>query len=470
MAFKKKLFVKPTGAAAVETHRTKNAVRIETGDARGRERAVRQLLADKVSGTLVGLFLLVPAHLRLGSWDLLRAWTGGDASAVEPRLALQLVHEAALAVTNVRQRRTLSQKGFELANGLPFVATDRAIHQLLASHTVAEAERLQVALGVVRRALGHFEGRLLAIDPHRMRSYSQRQMPRRCAKVGERPVKTAQAFFCLDADTHQPVAFTLGSAARTVAQATPGLLHLAADILGPDPGRTLALADTEHYSAALFAHVAEHTPFDLLVPMSLKPRQGSDLRTLSPDLFTARWAGLATARRPYRFTQHAPAYTQFLQRTGERPNDYHFKAFLCTADRDELAPLTADYPCRWHVEEFFNTDQALGWNRAGTLNLHIRYGALTLTLLAQAALHLTRQCLGDPFRSWSADHFANRLLAALDGDIRVLDDTILVTFYNTPNSDRLRPHFEGLPHLLQSQGINPHIPWLYNFKLDFRFR
>jgi hypothetical protein len=34
--------------------------------------------------------------------------------------------------------------------------------------------------------------------------------------------------------------------------------------------------------------------------------------------------------------------------------------------------LTVDYPKRWHAEEFFNAHQALGWDRAGTMNLNIR--------------------------------------------------------------------------------------------------
>jgi hypothetical protein len=63
-------------------------------------------------------------------------------NTVQPRLALQLVNEAALCVTGIRQARTLSQKGIELANGLYFEASDHAIHHLLGAHTVAEAEAL----------------------------------------------------------------------------------------------------------------------------------------------------------------------------------------------------------------------------------------------------------------------------------------------------------------------------------------
>jgi hypothetical protein len=28
---------------------------------------------------------------------------------------------------------------------------------------------------------------------------------------------------------------------------------------------------------------------------------------------------------------------------------------------------------------------------------------------------------------------------------------------------------KGLPGKLQAQGVNPEIPWLYGYKLDFRF-
>ena len=49
-------------------------------------------------------------------------------------------------------------------------------------------------------------------------------------------------------------------------------------------------------------------------------------------------------------------------------------------------------------------------------------------------------------------------------------DTIEVTYYNAPESQQWRAHYENLPQTLEAEGIEPAIPWLYNFKLDFRFR
>jgi len=455
----------------IQTQRTRRRTRVEPCDPASLERGVRQMLADKASGNLVGLWLLMPEHLRLGTWDLLCGWSGQAGGRVEPRLGLQLVHEAALCNTGLRHQRVLSQRGFELANGLPFVAGDVAIHELLAEHTVAESQKLQVALGRIRRASGDYVGKLLAMDPHRLRSYSKRLMRRYRDDQASKPYKVAPTFFALDADTHQPVCFTTATSASTATAAAIELLGLAAQILAPKPGETLVMADAGHLTAELFHHVQCHSPFDLLVPMKNEPSLKKQLQAIPAEQFTRRWAGFATLKQPYRMAKSdAGDLVRFVQRSGEQPDDYHVKAFLSTADREEVDMLSQDYPKRWHVEEFFNAHQALGWNRAGTLNLNIRYGQMTMALLAQAALHRLRHRLGEPFSGWDAGHLAKALLSGLEGDVRVTRDTIVVTYYNAPNVERLREHYEGLPDRLQDEGINPQIPWLCGFKLDFRFR
>src|SRR5439155_19807735 len=139
-----------------------------------------------------GLWLLVPEHLRLGTWDLLLGWTGQAPGRAEPRLALQLVHEAALCVAGLRQARSLPQVSFGLLQGLPFMASDVAIHQLLGTHTVEQALRLQVALGSRRRALGDYLGKVLIVDPHRFRSHSKRRMRKRRKEPTAKATKVVQ--------------------------------------------------------------------------------------------------------------------------------------------------------------------------------------------------------------------------------------------------------------------------------------
>jgi hypothetical protein len=414
------------------------------------------------------LWLLIAEHLRLGAWDLVCGWSGQPPESVWPRLALQLVHESALCLTGLRDARGLRQRGFELANGLPFLASDVAIHQLLDAHTMEEAKNLQIALGRRRFVRGHFAGRVLVIDPHRILSFTQRQM-RRHKKGQGAPAKVAQTFFCLDADTRQPVALITGTSARTVTHATPELLEVAASIFA-DAQAALVVADAEHFTAELADRLHGDSHFDLLVPAPLTAKLQKRLREIPEERFTRHWAGYATAVQEYtlRHSQGGPFWL-FIQRLGETAGDYQFKAFLSTREGDEVEALTQKYPKRWHVEEFFNSEQALGWDRAGTANLHIRYGHMTMSLLAQAALYQLRQRLGEPWASWDCRSMAQRLLGGLEGDIRVQGDVIVVSYYNAPNADRLRQAYSGLPAKLSAEGVDPRIPWLYGFKLDFRF-
>jgi hypothetical protein len=473
MAFKKKLHKCYPGRAPVkiETHRTKQKIRLERCDARSIERGVRQLLANKISGNMVGIWLVIPEYLRLGIWDLLRSWSGVAGEQVETRLAMQLLNERALCVRGIRENRTMSQKGFELANGLPFIATDAAMHDVLESHSIADGQRLQIALGKIRQTLGHFAGQILAIDPHRIPSYSKRQMIRRQKDKESKPSKMAQTFFCLDAETKQPLCFTTASSARTVTQATPQLLKMMAEILKLNGKAPLVMADNEHYTVELFDWVYSKSPFDMLVPMPYSLSVQKAFGKVADEAFRRHWAGYGTAKRPYQMigSRYGP-YHQFIQRKGERQQDYDFKAFLCTGKRNEVEDLSMNYPERWHIEEFFRNDQALGWNRAGTMNLNIQYGKMTMALLAQAAIFMMRQRIGNSVAQWDAEHLARDFFKGLEGDIRVKRDTIVVTYYNAPNAELMKSQYEKLPDKLSAEEIKPTIPWLYDFKLDFRFK
>ena len=475
-AFKKKLYtLNPQNPPPpLPTQRAANRVRIEPADAQSIERQVRQLLADKVSGNLLGLWLLVPEHLQLGSWDLLRTWSGQPADeGPAPRLALHLVHEAALCRSALRADRSLRHKGFELVNGLPWLPTDGALHDLLEAHTIDQAQQLQVRLGKLRHASGHFPSPVLALDPHRLVSYSKRDMVQRRPTAGEAAAKQAQTFFLLDVKTRQPVCLVNASSARALTSATQELLQLAEQILPrPKTQRPLIVADVEHFAVELLDYVREHTPFDLLSPLRQTKTLQAHYQALPQRAFTPHWAGFAIAVEtflPRRSTLPEPCY-RYIQRTGERPEDYHFKGFSCTRARAEVAALTLDFPDRWHIEEFYRFEQALGWKRAGTLNLNVRLGQMTMALTAQAVIHQLRQRLGAPFNQWDSVHLAQDLFSGLEGDLRVHGDTVLVTYYNAPQARQWKEHFENLPQRLQNEGVDPRVPWLYNFKLDFRFK
>ncbi len=95
---------------------------------------------------------------------------------------------------------------------------------------------------------------------------------------------------------------------------------------------------------------------------------------------------------------------------------------------------------------------------------------MTMSLIAQAAIDQIRKRLAPPASSWDARHMATAYFQGLEGDVRVDDDTIIVTYYNVPEADRLREHYEDLPAKLRAEKVDPRVPWLYGFKVDYRFR
>ena len=162
--------------------------------------------------------------------------------------------------------------------------------------------------------------------------------------------------------------------------------------------------------------------------------------------------------------------SQCVERAGKRPEEWHYRGFLSTTEDNEVDALTRDLPKRGHVEEFFNANQALGWKRAGTTSPHISFGQMTMALIAQAAIHQLRTRLGEPFAGCDAIHLARDGFLRIDGDVRVTRDTIMVTCYNAPNTERLRHHCEDLPGELAAQNVPSEMPWPYAYRLDFRFR
>jgi len=380
----------------VKVHVTKRRTESRPSDVKSIERGVRELLAQKVSGTLLGIWLLIPEHLRLGSWDLLKSWTGDNSSGIEPRLALQMVHESALCKTGIRQTRSLCHQGFsqqgslagELANGLPYIATDEEIHYLLNEHSIDEAKQLQIKLALLRQYLGHYKSNILAFDPHRIRTYSRRIMPKKKSCPNERSNPVLQTFFGLDVQTGQPLGFTIGSSGKTTTRASLELLEMM-DMILPS-NNVLLLADTEHESCRLIDHIIESDRYDILMPAA---RKKSVINTIKNLKYKRHWAGYATAETQYRYKESKHKFRLIVQRSGEKEEEYNYKPFITTGNHSlsedpyRLKLITEDFPERWTIEEFFNFEGAMGWDRASTLNLNIRYGKLSLALIAQAATY-----------------------------------------------------------------------------------
>lgn len=376
---------------------------------------------------------------------------------------MQIVNEAALCSNRIRKSNYITHQGFEILNGLGCLVTDTQVHNLLNARTVNEAQELQKSLAAIRFNKGHYKGELIAIDPHRIVSSSQRIMPKKKKQPTKPSTKMIQTFFSLDAQTGQPIGCGIGSPGANTTKATLELLNMI-ELVNKN---ALILADKEHFTEKLIREINQNSSFDFLVPaISTEKIQKIE----SSQTYNRQWAGYAISETMFSFAGHKEQYRLIAQREGETQKDYRYKSFLTLSNKPATQLLTEMYKERWSIEDFFNFDGAMGFDRASTFNLNIRYGKMSLALLAQAATCELRKKLPKPYNRWNSMHLADAVFAKMDGDIRVHKDTIIVTCYNAPKDLCLQKNYQGLPEKLANEGINPKIPWLYDLKLDFRFK
>lgn len=468
LAFKKKLYqLNPSKEAKVVVYQQTKREKLQAAvTMHGNERRVREILANKLSGTHLGIWLLVPEYLRLGAWDLLKGCFSKETNDnLNARIALQLVNEAALCVNRLRKRDSLCNQGFSLVNGLSFLAADETVHELLDMHPVQTYEQLQITLMQLRGLQGHYDKQqIIALDPHRINSETQRIMPFKKKRPDEAANKMMQTFFCVDALSGQPLAFTLGSSGKNCSPAT---LQLMSMIEQGGPKEALFIADKEHFTQEVVDYFYQHPTFDILMPA---PEIRKITNCINELEYYPLWAGYALANTTFNFDGNPNQLKLIVQRQGEQKDKYSYRAFLTTSKQSPVDLLTQVFPERWTIEEFYNFNGDMGWNRASTFNLNIKYGKQTLALIAQAATHQLKTKLPDDYKHWTAEHTAQQVLTNMEGDIRVENDTIIITYYRDHEKLNLRKNFENLPQKLEAEGVSPKIPWLFDFKLDFRFK
>lgn len=94
------------------------------------------------------MWLLVPGLLKLGAWDILKAWRGKSDLDIEPRIALQMVNESALCTNRIRKKNSLGHQGFELLSGLGRLMSDEQGFYLLNDYTYEDSYNMMLNLGI----------------------------------------------------------------------------------------------------------------------------------------------------------------------------------------------------------------------------------------------------------------------------------------------------------------------------------
>jgi hypothetical protein len=226
--------------------------------------------------------------------------------------------------------------------------------------------------------------------------------------------------------------------------------------------KTLILADKEHFTQEIAAYFLGSQSLDVLMPAPSTKRINTCIQNLD---YKELWAGFSIAETGFGFSNSSSEFRLIAQKEAIHGKQEVYKAFLTTSDKDSAHLLSNVYSKRWNIEEFFNFEGDMGWNRASTFNLNIRYRRQSLALLTQAAAYGLRKKLPEPYSKWTAAMRSEKVLTNMEGDVRVKDDKIIVTYYGDHETLGIKDKYHNISQRLKNQNISPKIPWLYIYKL-----
>lgn len=227
----------------------------------------------------------------------------------------------------------------------------------------------------------------------------------------------------------------------------------------------LFLADKEHFTLDIAEWFSQNNGYEILMPA---PEIKKIKELYEIQNYERKWAGYAIAETKYNFNESDIELRLIIQREGEAA--YKYKGFLTNSSKDATYLLSDSYPKRWTVENFFNFEASHGWDRASTHNLNIKYGKQTIALIAQAATYQLKKKLPGEYNKWTAKTLAEKILTDIDGDVRVAQNKIIVTYYGDHKKLNLKDNYSNISKQLTKEGVNPRIPWLLDYELEFRFK
>jgi len=269
-----------------------------------------------------------------------------------------------MCLCSYRQRRTLSQRALSWPNGLPFRPHRRGHPRPLAESHRPRRPTTANRLGQIAPCGRTFRGHSPGAGPAPHDQLQQAPDAAGTASVPSRnQPKWLRPFSCWIVTPASRVCFSLSSSAQSVVQASPELLQLAAEILGPSSGsgrQALILADKEHFCRNSSRQCARRGFSTCSAQCRLTPIVSNAGAKFPPWNLPSTWPGYATALQPYHFQAEPEAlYHEFVQRNGLRQRDFNYQGFLGTAKLSQSSRFDQGFPQRWHVEEFFKFNQAL---------------------------------------------------------------------------------------------------------------
>jgi hypothetical protein len=425
---------------------------------------ITALLKKGLTSTSVGGFFFIPYMLQLNIFDLISKMGESKLEGIpNENIAIGFVFESLFGYTKgIRSIDSVSRADFALLAGLPFLPSPITQYRYLQNVSCKSALDFQVALGRKLVALGQITpGTPINIDGHNVGTYSRKEMKRSYITKEGRYGKAIRCFYTQDQTSKKPLIAMATYSGTTVAQATDEIAARTRDILGD---KYMLVADKEWYCGRLIQELHEQYGINILVPVKKSSNRAAEFESIPLGKYQNSKIGNIAAVYTTMKDFNGPL-KMFLKK---QPDGKMFA--LITAEQtmeSEIALPT--YTKRWRIEGFFNENAFLGINHLPSLNLNAIQTMLSFRLVAYHVLDNFRNDLGTDYAYKTPETIYREFINGVQGRIELKNDTIIVHVYNFKHAHAVASIMNNLEDKLLKANVDPHIPWLGNRRLAFRF-
>jgi len=430
----------------------------------GIEDKVTALLKKGLTSTSVGGFFFIPYLLQLNFFDLIDTMCTQKSKGIpDENIALGLVFESLFGYTKgVRSIDSVSRADFGLLAGLPFLPSPITQYRFLQSVSCKSALDFQVALGKKLVELGQVTpGSPVNIDGHNVVTYSRKEMKKSYITKEGRYGKAIRCFYTQDQTSKKPLIAMAAYSGTSVAQATDEIAVRTRDILGD---QYMLVADKEWYCSRLIQELHEQYGINILVPVKKSSNRVAEFESIPLSNYQKSEIGNIAAVYT-KMKDFDGSLKMFLKK---QPDGKMF-ALITPCQSMESGIVFPTYTKRWRIEGFFNENAFLGINHLPSLNLNAIQTMLSFRLVAYHVLDNFRSDLGAEYAHKTPETIYREFINGVQGRIEQKDDIIIVHVYNFKHEHAVASIMNNLEDKLLKARVDPHIPWLGNRRLAFRF-
>lgn len=374
-------------------------------------------------------------------------------------------------ISHLNDERDISKS---IVAGLTKIPDQSLIQRFLDRFQRPYVELLTLEIGEKAHQLGQIIGRILNIDTHTKPFYGQAKMKKTKVSSRNRVMKAVITAFVQDQETGNMIYATNNFKKYSISQMLIILVEKVKSITGTFPEHVLF--DLGFYNGRVFARLKrlgiKFTTLCKKYPSAkIKIQKVVAENNFTPIKFTTPSRKRMKGKIIDSTTTHVRHYRWKLRLIILKVQGKKELISFLTSDFDSaVIEVIERYARRWRIENWF-TEQLTSYSLDNLPSSnYLKNDALdAIRLFTSDVVKLFMNDVGEGYQRVFPKTFYREVLKDLGAYVKLREDTIVVTFDLFDHQYLLEPIFRDIEEKLKEHRVDPRIPWLSNYKLDFGF-